>query len=72
MIMTGEENFISAIEEDGRWSGGSETDGWQWQAVLGEEQCECGQEGRYNTQPMQYAINNRLAVLIFNDAMEAL
>ena len=38
----------------------------------GKEQCECGKEGKCNTQPMQHAMNDRLTVLTLNSVIEAL
>ena len=66
MITTGEEDFISSMEEeDGRWSGCSE-ENRQWkQVVLGER------SGRADTKKRNGgSMNDRLAMFILNGAME--
>ena len=60
-IMTGEEEFISAIEEDGQWSGVREADREWRQGVLGERAMLVCTGG---------TTNDRLTLLILNGAME--
>ena len=61
MIMTGEEDFISAMKEDRRWSGGSEVDRQWWQVVLGERAMWAWTGG---------SMSDILTVLILNGTME--